>query len=264
MWCAAATSAYYSTMPCRLCLQPKPLRNSHIIPEFFYRPAYDEKGRLLAMRAEDRKPVFIQKGLREELLCHDCEQLLNDRYEKPVKTLWYDHVPVPDPLEADGYELHNIPYVPFKLLHLSILWRFAVASDPAFNQARLGPHEERLRRMVLQNDPGRPDEYQIYGMLLRMPETHAPNVGTFMPPLERRVDGRRVYLMAYGACVWHVVVAKHPLQDPLSEAVLTPQGRMFMPVTNITDFSPTYTFYSEHFARARQHGWGNSFERPGA
>src|SRR5688572_1563591 len=120
---------------CRLCLHTKPLRNSHLIPEFFYRPAYDEKGRLLAIRAGDQRPVIIQKGLREELLCHDCEHLLNERYEKPVKAFWYDTAPVPSALDADAYELNQIPYAPFKLLHLSILWRFSVATDPAFDQA---------------------------------------------------------------------------------------------------------------------------------
>jgi hypothetical protein len=249
---------------CKLCLQPKPLRNSHIVPEFFYRPAYDEKGRLLAMRSDDRRPVLIQKGLRERLLCHECEQLLNDSYEKPVKTFWYDRAPVPDPLTGSAYRIEGIPYAPFKLLHLSILWRFTIATDPAFEKTNLGPHEERIRRMILENDPGRPDEYQTFGVLLRMPDTGKPNVGTFMPPVERRLDGRRVMLMVYGACAWHVVVAKHPLVEPLSDGVLKPDGGMFMPVKNITDFSPVDGFYREHFARARRRGWGNPFTPRGA
>jgi hypothetical protein len=31
-----------------------------------------------------------QKGWRTRLLCRDCEQFLNDRYEKPMKAMWVD------------------------------------------------------------------------------------------------------------------------------------------------------------------------------
>jgi len=34
---------------CRLCLQERPLRDSHIIPEFLYRPLVDEKHRAAAL-----------------------------------------------------------------------------------------------------------------------------------------------------------------------------------------------------------------------
>jgi hypothetical protein len=254
----------YSMLECKLCLQSKPLRGSHIIPEFFYRPAYDEKGRLVAIRSDDRPATLVQKGLRERLLCDECEQLLNDRYEKPVKTFWCDHAPVPDHLDAKAYQLRDVPYAAFKLLHLSILWRFAVASDPAFEQVTLGPHQERMRRMIFENDAGRPDEYQIFGVLLRFPDTRQPCIGTFMPPVARRLDGRRVMLAVYGACAWHVVVAKHPLREPLSDGVLNPEGRMFMPVKNITDFAPVANFYSAYFTRARRTRWRDPFTRRGA
>ncbi len=76
-------------MPCRLCLRDRPLRNSHIASEFLYRELYDEKHR--AFQADALKggaPSLIQKGLREPLLCTDCERDLNDRFEKPFLTAW--------------------------------------------------------------------------------------------------------------------------------------------------------------------------------
>jgi len=32
-------------MKCKICCQQKELRDSHIIPEFFYKPMYDDKHR---------------------------------------------------------------------------------------------------------------------------------------------------------------------------------------------------------------------------
>jgi hypothetical protein len=59
---------------CALCLRESPLRLSHIIPEFAYKPAYDEKHRAHAIpgHAPDDN-FYVQKGFRYPLLCDECE-----------------------------------------------------------------------------------------------------------------------------------------------------------------------------------------------
>jgi len=64
-------------MKCRLCLvNPHPAK-SHIIPEFMYECSglYDGKHRILMVKKTEDAPEFqqIQKGVRERLLCEDCE-----------------------------------------------------------------------------------------------------------------------------------------------------------------------------------------------
>jgi hypothetical protein len=55
---------------CALCREPGDLRRSHILPEFFYKPVYDETHRFLETSTDPRDRVMIrQKGLREFLLC---------------------------------------------------------------------------------------------------------------------------------------------------------------------------------------------------
>lgn len=62
-------------MACALCLVNTQLRLSHIVPEFMYRQMYDVKHRFFAMTAMSSERVRLhQKGLREELLCDQCEQ----------------------------------------------------------------------------------------------------------------------------------------------------------------------------------------------
>ena len=70
-------------MTCALCLGEAPLRNSHVIPEFLYRSLYDEKHRLHQVSADPAQPnIYLQKGLREPLLCELCEQRfsVSERY----------------------------------------------------------------------------------------------------------------------------------------------------------------------------------------
>src|SRR3546814_17650673 len=74
-------------MHCALCLLPKPLQDSHIIPEFLYGVMYDAKHRYNVLRlAPERRERIEQKGVREQLLCRDCEQKFSklERYASLV------------------------------------------------------------------------------------------------------------------------------------------------------------------------------------
>jgi hypothetical protein len=73
-----------ATDDCRICRQPSVLQNSHVIPEWGYRRLYDDKHRMIALRSGGRQPAsadYMQKGIRERLLCKRCETRLS-RYEK--------------------------------------------------------------------------------------------------------------------------------------------------------------------------------------
>src|SRR3546814_927086 len=75
------------TMHCALCLLPKPLQDSHIIPEFLYGVMYDDKHRYNVLSlAPERRERIEQKGVREQLLSRDCEQKFSklERYASLV------------------------------------------------------------------------------------------------------------------------------------------------------------------------------------
>lgn len=62
---------------CRLCGASDRLQNSHVLPEFIYENLYDPKHRFLDLGSSNEKILKIQqKGLREKLLCGDCEMHL--------------------------------------------------------------------------------------------------------------------------------------------------------------------------------------------
>ena len=76
-------------MTCALCLQERPLRRSHIVPEFMHGQMYDAKHRFFGISSIASKPnKLFQKGLREELLCAGCEQHIA-RYESYASRVFY-------------------------------------------------------------------------------------------------------------------------------------------------------------------------------
>src|SRR5680860_660682 len=59
---------------CKLCGTSAAIVKSHILPEFVYQNLYDPQHRFLDLGSSNEKTLTIQqKGLRERLLCKDCE-----------------------------------------------------------------------------------------------------------------------------------------------------------------------------------------------
>ena len=121
-------------MVCKLCKKDKKLLNSHIIPEFIYKPLYDEKHRfhVISTYKTKHKPIE-QKGIREKLLCADCEQHLS-AYEGYAKKVLFGGVQISVQKENGGIVISEINYKYFKLFQLSILWRASVSNLKMFKE----------------------------------------------------------------------------------------------------------------------------------
>lgn len=118
-------------MTCKLCGTDKPLCQSHIIPEFVYGPLYNDDNRMMGITGVGGKGwKRVQKGLRDTLLCRDCEALLNERYEIPFQVHWTRQYPLPAQAQEGDVVQAQFDYTTFKLFHLSILFRAAVSTDP--------------------------------------------------------------------------------------------------------------------------------------
>jgi hypothetical protein len=48
-----------------------------------------------------------------------------------------------------------------RMFALSILWRAAATTHAYYAPVDIGPHEERLRRLILAGDPGSPDDFSV-------------------------------------------------------------------------------------------------------
>jgi len=148
---------------CKLCLQNKKLCNSHIISEFLFRLGYDDElNRMLLLKTKTGKSKYIQNGVWQYLLCKDCENLIS-KWENYTKKL-LKNIQINEKKEA--VYLKNINYKYFKLFHLSIIWRSSITSRKEFSNVDIGPHEEILRKKLLNEEAGQSDIYPIIGRLL--------------------------------------------------------------------------------------------------
>lgn len=148
---------------CRLCRSCSELCDSHIIPEFMYASLYDDKHKMVSYRYGEHRITKqpLQKGLGERLLCEACESHLNRNFEQPNIERWMRLSEMSPGKDGARVSVENGDYSSFKLLLLSILWRASVAARPEFHKVRLGPHEDRIRQMLLTLEPGEETQYPL-------------------------------------------------------------------------------------------------------
>lgn len=170
----------------------------------------------------------LQKGIREHLLCTNCEQHLNHKYEKPFHKQWLVDLPLPDRIAENAAHTVVYDYLTFKLFHLSILFRASVSSLPTFREVNLGVHEERIRKMLISESPGQDWEYPILAFAVL--NGHGEVEKRLMScPLSSRYEGHIAYWQIYGGAVWMTLVSSHP-NDQFCREGLQPSGQITMKV----------------------------------
>jgi len=199
------------TGTCKLCLKENvKLSESHIITEFLYKNIYEEKHRLKILSTIDKfTKKFEYKGIKERLLCEDCERLLNDKYEKycffALNNMKMEIISV------DKRKVVGLDYKRFKLFLLSILWRASVSKHVAFKNVSLGPHEEKIRKMVINDDAGKYDKYGIF--FIEMITDEKRNIEMIVCPTMMKIDGATIYKGIWGGFMWLYIISPHGFKD---------------------------------------------------
>jgi hypothetical protein len=203
------------SIPCKLCGQIKPLVNSHIIPEWCYKPLYDEKHRFVLMPLNQQSQnQFEQQGFREPLLCMDCDGRIGV-WEKYVSEVFSGGVPITIAKEQNMIVLTDIDYPKYKLFLLSLLWRAGISTLPYFDSVNLGPHAEYLRLRLLAADPGKSWEYGCVPAILLTTKLKERTLNQLiMPPDRGYYWGYQGYRFVLGGVLWLFIVAKHSFSHP--------------------------------------------------
>lgn len=233
----------------------EPIRHSHIVPEFLYRPYYDERGRLVAIDNTEPSPVqYIQKGFRYPLLCDGCESFLNDEYEKPFKRLWTDGSPLPSIAFRRYYKLRIAEPQVIRLFLLSVLWRAAVCPVPPFALVRIQEHEVRLAEMIRERNAGAFDDYPIFAVLPLLPDSKrvAP---VLLTPYKIDFNEVPTIVIAFGGCIWHFMMTRGTEQIPFRQLVLTDQGAMRVLALDSWKIKAIRDSYTKQFQNAEREGW---------
>lgn len=221
------------TGDCKLCTNRMELCHSHIIPEFMWRPIYDDNSRALTLDGGTGKKRPLQKGLREYMLCRNCEDILQ-KDETWFSNYWFQNQPLPNPAEGQYVDLNGFDFEPFFRFHLSILWRAAVATRVEFSAISLGPYKEKIRQFLLGESPGFRKEPSIFGLVLRRPQSHELCQWIVMAPVQSRISGVRTFIFVFGGCAWKYGVSCHAVPFPESLQLKRP-GRIVLPIIDYTE-----------------------------
>lgn len=210
------------TVVCALCGLEKTLQKSHIIPEFLYEALYDGLHTYHVVRTAPNGPSSRRrKGIYERLLCKDCDQRRLGRLDNYAARVFKGGIEIDVTDKPGCLIVGNLDYTTFKLWEMSLLWRCGVSRRAEFEPTRLGPHAEKLRRLLLEERAGQPYEY---GCTVILPSSHEVTKHFIYPPEPITIAGHRCYRASFGALWWIFVVSNHSAAFPFQEGFLREQG----------------------------------------
>lgn len=167
-----------ATGKCKLCRNVRPLLNeSHIIPEFMYSNLFDDHNKINKFAPAEyvrgnRRVLRPSSGEYESgVLCQECDNQRLGRLETYARQALYGgKLPLEEKPICKNYRTpegieftrcQNISYKKFKLFLLSILWRASISSREFFKEVALGPYEEIIRQMLINEDPKNEEAFPI-------------------------------------------------------------------------------------------------------
>jgi hypothetical protein len=150
---------------CRLCHTSSLLSESHIVTGSIFSLVRDKTMNNRFYEIGGKTKNIVQDGPKEYLLCDKCEQKIG-RYEKYYKEAVHLSRHGIEIIQADGIAIiGNLDYNKVKLFLLSVLWRMSVSSLPQFADVSLANNEDAIRRIILEEKPGKSCEYPIAAII---------------------------------------------------------------------------------------------------
>jgi hypothetical protein len=219
------------------------------MPEFLWKHIYDRKHRIEEIGPKRRQVRWLQKGLREPLLCPSCEEYLNE-FEVYFHDVWFVRGLPAATIRATAIRIQGFDYVRFRLFHLSVLWRASVAALPQFEGVSL--HDEgHIREMILRRDPGAPEEYGIlaYGIVDPTNNEVLHRIVT-SPNLTLQLDGKHVgYDFIFGGCLWRYIFDPSRVGE-FKSVIFRSDGSLTVIRLPITECTSIMALMNEHAQRA--------------
>jgi hypothetical protein len=210
-------------MNCRLCLGTDALCDSHIVPEFFYKPIYDEKHRFFVISSDpETKDRALQKGIREPLLCQKCETKLS-RFEKYFSEILHGGRTVEASTQGSYLCLRGLDYPKTKLMFMSVLWRMSISTHEMFSAVKLGPYEEPLRQQIENEDPGEPAQFGFLTTAVILEGKPMHGIGP--PDMARLSRFDRVYRVVLGGLLVMFIVPGKALNPDFEKLFLDTNGQ---------------------------------------
>jgi len=192
---------------------------------------YDEKNRFHALsNVPGKRNDILQKGVRERLLCDECEQRFG-KHEDYAARLLGGRSDARARAHGDVVSIEGVEYFHFKLFQMATLWRSGISTHPMFSNVSLGVHQERLRRMLLADDPGEPWQYGSLLFTIHLDGTPIPDL--MVQPTLAKLDIHKIYRFVFGGMAWMTLVTSQKPAGYILENLLQENGHYLMRAKNI-------------------------------
>ncbi|TSD66410.1 hypothetical protein FFF34_003125 [Inquilinus sp. KBS0705] len=211
------------------------LKKSHIIPNFLYKDLFGADNRLVNINLSNFDEYhYTHSGFYDkDILCSDCDSSLLSKLETYASNCLYfrgserSRSKIQTQLLGGGEILpavrfHNLDYSKIKLFLLSILWRAHISRQPFFKDVNLGPYAERLRKMILENEPGKEEEFEVILLHVDTGKTR-PEQGLYQPR-KIRINGNYQYAFVINRIIYHYNISPHNKMSIYEKGIVKNDG----------------------------------------
>ena len=144
---------------CKFCNQEKRLILSHIIPKSFYQLKQHGNQSMLSFATKKIDKTRYQNGLKEYLMCAECDGMLGKLDEYAGKILFQQVTKHPfknvDGIKTYLFRENEFDYKKLRLFFISLVWRASVST--LFNGFSLNKYEDIALKILKQEIPDNPD-----------------------------------------------------------------------------------------------------------
>lgn len=216
-------------MACKLCLQEKNCIKAHIIPESFFRIIKRDGKPILILSPKDFQSKTHIGIYDKNLVCEDCEKLFSpwDNYAHSFLVANFSKdKSIIDGDKVFAYVIECFDYHKLKLFFISILWRASASNHKYFSNIKTGPFEDKLKEMILNNDPGDKNRFSII-----ITKFDNESIGTAMlNPHKEKLEEINYYSFYLGGFKVFIKVDKRDSSEFMKDFILTPDGPLYVVV----------------------------------
>ncbi len=212
---------------CKLCKKTRELKESHIIPRFVIKFIRDKKLKHRFYEICRKQKRIIQDGPKEYLLCTRCEQQIG-KYEQYFKEAIYRNKHgTKRSHDEQSFVIENLEYKKIKLFFLSLLWRASISSKPEFENVSLGYNEDRICKMITEENPGHSSKFSISAIVPLIGRKYNEGWGTTFFDLK---DGQTdIYSIVIGGILYVISMDNKNILST-KEMVLSESGCWMIPL----------------------------------
>lgn len=196
-----------------------------------YKELFDEKHRIIKFTTHtpNSQRAIFSSEYEDNILCKKCDNKIIGKLESYVAQLFYKIPPKyknfkkPDGLEFTQF--YNLDYKKFKLFLLSLLWRASISSRDFFKNVSLGPYGDKIRMMILSDDPGPSNSYPC--IITSYRRIHLPKE-LVAEPRKFIFSGsdKRGYAFLIGGFLYNFKIVENDDTDWVLEATINEKGEM--------------------------------------